>query len=110
MDGLVEAPELRVVVLDVARRQVADALDLDAVDHRLEDLLARGVLEADRDEHDLSLLVLRALVPEPDRRGLAAALQLIDEDGRVEIEDVHGGGDYLLTAVSAARPGGGELR
>ena len=33
--------ELRVVVLDVARRQILDALDLYLVDHGIEDLLAR---------------------------------------------------------------------
>src|SRR3712207_6596131 len=38
---LVRPAELRVVVLDVAGREVADALDLDRVDDRLEDALAR---------------------------------------------------------------------
>src|SRR2546423_10680671 len=41
VDHLLGAPELRVVVLDVARRELLYALDLDLVDDRLEDLLAR---------------------------------------------------------------------
>src|SRR3954463_942020 len=92
---LVHAPELRVVVLDVARREVRHPLHVDSVDHGVEDLLARRVLEADRDQHDLSLLVLGALVAEADRGCLTASLQLVYEDRRVEVEDVHGGGDYL---------------
>ena len=93
--GLLEAAELGVVVLDVARREVADPLHLDVVDHRGEDLLARAVAEADRDPDHLAALVLAALVAEPDRRRLAAALELVDEDRRVEVENVdaapHGG-------------------
>ena len=46
VDRLVQAAELRVVVLDVARGELLDALDLDLVDHGQEDLLARRVLEA----------------------------------------------------------------
>src|SRR5439155_15057283 len=88
-------PELGVVVLDVARREVRHALHVDAVDHRVEDLLARGVLEAHRDHHHVALLVLGALVAEPDRGCLTASLQLVYEDRRVEVEDVHGGGGYL---------------
>src|SRR3954470_8520458 len=87
--GLVDAAELGVVVLDVARGKVRDALHVDRVDHGVEDLLPRRVLEADRDHHHVALLVLGALVAEPDRGGLAAALELVDEDRRVEVEDVH---------------------
>src|SRR4051794_24007393 len=98
VDLLVEAAELGVVVLDVARRQVANALDLDRVHHRLEDALARRVLVADRDEHDLALLVLVRLVAEANRRCLAALAQLVDEQGRVEVEDEHGAGAYPASA------------
>src|SRR6201999_1361785 len=111
VDYLVEAAELGVVVLDVAPGQLLHALDLDRVDDRLEDLLARRVLEPDRDHHDLALAVLLALVAQPDGRRLAPALQLIDEDGRVEVEDEHAGQpigrDGAWTAPSApshARP------
>src|SRR3954453_12386927 len=92
---LLEAAELGIVVLDVAPAEVAGALDLDVVDHRGEDLLPLAVAEADRDPDDLTALVLVALVAEADRRGLAAALELVDEDRRVEVQDVgaapHGG-------------------
>src|SRR4029079_9708962 len=71
VDRLVEAAELRVVVLDVARREVADLLDLEAVDPGLEDPLAGRMLEADGDQHDLALPVLLRLVAEADRRRLA---------------------------------------
>ena len=90
---LLGAAELGVVVLDVARREVLDALDLDVVDHRVEELLARRVLVADGDEHDLVLAVLVPLVAEPDGRGLATALHLVGEDRRVEVEDLHGAAD-----------------
>src|SRR5215212_7647810 len=53
---LVEPAELGVVVLDVARGQLGYALDLDRVDHGLEDLLAWRVLEADGDQDDLALV------------------------------------------------------
>ena len=85
----VDAAELGIVVLDVARRQVANPLDLDLVDHCVEDLLPRRVLIADRDQHALVLAVLVGLVAEPDRRGLAAAAQLVGEYRRIEIEDPH---------------------
>ena len=49
VDGLVEAAELGVVVLDVSGGELGHSLDLDAVDHGLEYALAGLVLEADRD-------------------------------------------------------------
>ena len=63
VDHLLVAAELGVVVLDVARREVLDALDLDLVDDRLEDLLARRVLVADRHQHRLVLRYLCDLSP-----------------------------------------------
>src|SRR5205823_9666217 len=86
VERLVEAPELGVVVLDVARRELRDLLDLHVVDHRGEDLLPRAVPEADGDPDDLIALVLAAFVPKPDRRRLAATLELVDENRRVEVE------------------------
>src|SRR5581483_1382929 len=83
---LVEAPELRIVVLDVARGEVADPLHLDVVDHSGEQLLPRAVLVADRDPDDLAALVLPRLVAKPDRRSLPPALQLVDERGGEEVE------------------------
>src|SRR5256884_2762438 len=102
--GLLEAAELRVVVLDVPRRELPHPLDLDGVDHRLEDLLARRVLEAHGDQDHVPLAVLGALVAEADRRGLAPALELIDEHRRVEVQDVHGG--RRLSACAQRGKGG----
>ena len=86
---LVGAADLRVVVLDLARRELAEALDLDLVDHGVEDLLALPVADADEHGHDHPLLVLRRLVAEPDRRGLALRAELVGDDRRVEVERVH---------------------
>src|SRR4051794_30795809 len=83
---LIEAAELRVVMLDVPGRELTDSLDLHVVDHGGEELLPRAVLIAHRDPHDLAALVLARLVPEPDRRSLSPALQLVDEGRREEIE------------------------
>src|SRR5262249_60923869 len=83
---LVEAAELGVVVLDVARGQLADSLDVDLVDDGGEDLLPGRVLVADGDPDDLAALVLARLVAEPDGRGLAGALELVDERRREEVE------------------------
>src|SRR3954465_6887216 len=91
VDHLVVAAELGVVVLDVPRRQVLDPLDVDLVDDRIEDLLARRVLIADRPQHGLVLLVLVRLVAEAVRRRLAPPLELVGEDRRVEVQDLHGG-------------------
>src|SRR5215212_2168415 len=88
VDGLRGAAEFRVVVLDVAVREVLDLLHLDVVDHRGEDLLARLVPVADRDPDDLTALVLAGFVAQTDGRRLPAAAQLIDEDRRIEVEDV----------------------
>src|SRR5690349_4203775 len=85
---LLEAAELRVVVLDVAPGQLAGPLHIDVVDHGGEDLLPRAVAEADGDPDDLAALVLVALVAEPDGRALAAALELVDEDRGIEVENV----------------------
>src|ERR1700742_1319150 len=74
VDELVVAAELGVVVLDVSRREIGQLHHLDGVDHGLEDALARRVLVADGDQHELVLAVLPRLVPEADRRGLATAL------------------------------------
>src|SRR3954451_2062000 len=98
VDQLVRAAELGVVVLDLARREVLDALDLDVVDHRVEQLLARRVLVAHGDEHELVLAVFVPLVPEPDRRRLAAPLHLVREDGRIEVEDLHRAAPYPFAA------------
>src|SRR5680860_338579 len=89
--------------------------DLREADHRDDvvgadgaavDLLARAVTEADRDPDHLAALVLAGLVAEPDRRRLATALELVDEDRRVEVEDVdpaaHGVASVSDTA--GARP------
>src|SRR6187551_1832594 len=95
LDLVLEPAELRVVVLDVARREGVDPLHLDVVDHRGEDFLARAVAEADRDPDHLAALVLAGLVTKPDRCGLATALQLVDENRGIEVEHVdaaaHGG-------------------
>src|SRR5215218_3548922 len=88
VDLVLEAAELGVVVLDVPARELIQPLYLDVVDHRGEDLLPRTVAKTDRDPDDLAALVLVALVAEPDRRGLAPALQLVDEDRRVKVQDV----------------------
>src|SRR3954468_10548961 len=88
LDLLLEPAELGVVVLDVARRELGNALHLNVVDHGGEDLLARAVAKADRNPDDLAALVLVALVAKPDRRRLATALELVDEDRRVEVEHV----------------------
>src|SRR4051812_14697619 len=107
MDHLVVPAELGVVVLDVPRRQVLDPLDVDLVDDRLEDLLARRVLIADRHQHGLVLLVLVRLVAEADRRCLAPPLELVGEDRRVEVQDLHGGlhpTEVFPSVTGAARP------
>src|SRR6185312_11817162 len=57
--GLVEPPELRVVVLDVTPTEARQRLHLDVVDHRGEEFLARAVAEADRHPDQLAALVLR---------------------------------------------------
>src|SRR4051812_45379571 len=105
LDLVLETAELRVVVLDVARGELGDPLYLDIVDNRGEDLLAGTVAEADRDPDDLAALVLVALVAEPDRRRLATALELVDEDRRVEVENVdaasHARRAYLTAAPAA---------
>src|SRR3954470_5275755 len=83
------ATDLRVVVLDLARRELGEALHLDLVDDGVEDLLPRA--EANTAEHrdDLTLLVLLGLVAEADRRGLALRPELIRDDGGVEVQSVH---------------------
>ena len=90
VDGVLDPAELGVVVLDVARGQLPHPLDLDVVDHGREDLLARLVAVADGDPDQLAAAVLHALVAEPDRRRLAATLELVHEDRGVEVEHVHG--------------------
>src|SRR3954447_8447667 len=106
MDHLLGAAELRVVVLDVPRREVLDPLDLDLVDDRLEDLLPRRVLVADGHQDRLVLLVLVGLVAEPDRGRLAAALELVGEDRRVEVRDLHRPCTLLGGLDARQRPAG----
>ena len=84
-------------------REVADALDLDGVDDGLEDLLPRRVLVADRHQNRLVLAVLVRLVAEADRGRLAAPAQLVGEDRRVEVEDLHGGGNPIGPEASRDR-------
>src|SRR4029078_6322408 len=98
VDQLVRAAELGVVVLDLARGEVLDALDLDVVDDRVEELLARRVLVAHGDQDELVLAVLVPLVAQADRRRLAAPLHLVREDGRIEVEDLHRAAPYPFAA------------
>src|SRR3954447_20873920 len=49
---LVGAADLRVVVLDLPRRQLAERLHFDLVDHSIEDMLARAEPHAAEDAHD----------------------------------------------------------
>ncbi len=62
-DQLVVTAELGIVVFDVARREQSELGDLDVVDHRFEDPVARRVLVADRDQHQLFFLYLPDLSP-----------------------------------------------
>src|SRR4051812_46186550 len=89
-DELVERAQLGVVVLELARRDIAETLDLDLVDHGVEDVRARA--EALTAEHleAQALAVLDALVAEADRDRLAPAAQLIGDQGVVEVERLHG--------------------
>src|SRR6185436_13482476 len=89
---VVDPPELGIVMLDVARGQLPYALHLDIVDDGREDLLARLVAVSDRDPDELAAPVLHALVAQPDRGGLATALELVHEHRRVEVQDVQGQG------------------
>ena len=63
-----------------------ERLHLDLVDDRVEDALALPVAHAAEHGHDHALLVLRRLVAEPDRRGLASRAELIGDGGVVEVE------------------------
>src|SRR3954454_24391951 len=90
---LVGAADLGVVVLDLPRRQLAERLDLDLVDHRVEDVLARAEADAAEDAHHHALLVLAGLVPEADRGRLPARPELVGDERRVEVEGVHRGGE-----------------
>src|SRR5688500_20210217 len=77
-------PDLGVVVLDLARGEVAKRLHVDLVDHGVEDLLAGA--EPDpaphRDAHPL--LALAGLVAQTDRRGLAMAAEPLGGHRRAE--------------------------
>src|SRR3954447_5630951 len=86
---LVVAADLRVVVLDLPRRELAERLDLDLVDHCVEDVLARAEAHPAEDAHDHALLVLARLVAEPDRGRLPSGPKLVGHQGRVEVERVH---------------------
>src|SRR5215217_1919766 len=74
------AAYLRIVVLDVARGELAESLHLDLVDDGVEDLVPGAVARADEHSHDHSLLVLTGLVSEPNGRRLAAAAELVGHD------------------------------
>ena len=86
---LVERAQLGVVVLQLARRDVAEALDLDLVDDRVEDVRARAEALAAEHLEAEALAVLRALVAETDRDRLAPAAQLIGDQRVVEVERLH---------------------
>src|SRR3954453_20630421 len=97
---LVGASDLGVVVLDLPRRQLAERLDLDLVDHRVEDVLARAEADAAEDAHHHALLVLAGLVPEADRGRLPARPELVGDERRVEVEGVHRGGESASYGAS----------
>ena len=89
-------------MLDVAGREVLERLDLDLVDHRVEDLLAGPVTGADEHLHDHSLLVFRALVAEPDRRRLASGAELVRDHRVVEVERVQSAAHHKRDNASEA--------
>src|SRR6266536_1975301 len=81
--------DLGVVVLDLAGRELGELLDLDLVDHSVEDLHPRAVAGPREDLDDHPLPVLARLVAEADRRRLPAAAQLVGHHGRVEVQGIH---------------------
>src|SRR5215208_6945289 len=93
--------DLRVVVLDLPRRQLAQRLHLDLVDHCLEDPLARAESCSREDLDDHPLLVLGRLVTQSDRCGLPKRSQLVGDDRGIEVERVHGV-DHKWSSASAA--------
>src|SRR5690348_13812606 len=105
---LVDVPDLRVVVLDLARRDLLQLLHLDLVDDGVEDLLAHAEALAHEHAHDLTLLVLPALVAETDRRRLAVVAQLVGDDRGVEVEGVHAA--CIITRPAGVEPGGSARR
>ena len=74
------------VVLDLVRRELADRLHLDLVDHGVEHVLAGAEAGADEHGDDHPLLVLARLVAETNRRGLPVRPQLGLDDRRVEVQ------------------------
>src|SRR5206468_2383684 len=62
-------------------------------------LLPGRVLVADRHDDRLVLAVLMRLVSQTDRRRLAASLELVGEDRRVEVEHLHVAGGYRSATV-----------
>src|SRR3954464_13911848 len=102
---LVGAADLRVVVLDLPRRQLAERLHLDLVDHRVEDVLPRAEAGAAKDTDDHALLVFARLVAEPDRGRLPSRPELVGDERRVEVESVHRDGEsasYGLSVIWAS--------
>ena len=89
MHELVDVAHLRVVVLDLARRHLAQRLHLDLVHHRVEDLLAHAEALPGQHAHDQPLAVLAGLVTEPDGCRLAPVPELVSHDRRVEVEGLH---------------------
>src|SRR5438874_11626650 len=98
---LVGAADLGVVVLNLPRRQLAERLHLDLVDHRVEDVLARAEADTAEDAYHHALLVLPGLVAEPDRGRLPTGPKLVGDERRVEVEGVHRGGESA--SYTAAR-------
>ena len=76
-------------MLNLARRDIAERLDLNLVDDGVEDALAGTKALADEDRHDHALLVLVALVTETDRDRLAAGLDLVGDQRAVKHQRVH---------------------
>src|SRR5262249_3157401 len=79
-------PDLRIVVLDLARGKLLERLHLDLVDDGVEDPLALPVAGAAEDRDDHALPVLGGLVPKADRRRLAARAKLLGDRRVVEVE------------------------
>ena len=84
------AANLRIVVLDLARGELAERLHLDLVDDGVEDAVTQAEACACEHLHDHPLPVFRRLVAQANRRRLATAPQLLGDDRGVEVQCIHG--------------------
>src|SRR5689334_12298564 len=106
MERFIDRAKLGVLFADVAGGEVANELDVRAVDDRGKELLALAVALPDRDPDERAGLVLLRFVAQADRGGFPPVAEDVLVEVGVKIEREHAVGGSLSSGANGITQAG----